>query len=165
MAEMHEQSFVAGYLAAMADLNGANTMRRTQIMFYDPEAAARHRLADEGWLDRLLAIDEVDPVIPRLEWEQRPRTEPPAPKMGIVYVFADRSRDMVKIGWTEHNVEGRRIALEKAGGCSLWLLGACDGTLQDERAFHERFADDRVTGEWFRRTPEIEAWATGLVPF
>lgn len=39
----------------------------------------------------------------------------------------------------------------------LELLATCEGDLELEKAYHRRFAANRLSGEWFERTPEIEA--------
>lgn len=40
-------------------------------------------------------------------------------------------------------------------GVVLWMMG-CENAREMERWIHRRFRDDRLAGEWFRITPEIE---------
>ena len=41
------------------------------------------------------------------------------------------------------------------------FLGALAGTLEDEKRFHEKYASDRLHGEWFRLSPEILLFLCG----
>lgn len=73
-----------------------------------------------------------------------------------VYFVTCRFANAVKIGFS---VEPRKRVREIQWGCPMpvTLEAVIPGTMEDERAFHGRFADDNLTGEWFTITPIIEA--------
>lgn len=72
---------------------------------------------------------------------------------GFVYFL--RGGDHVKIGHSR-DVEKRRAELQTGNPYQLELLAQVPGSPVDERALHKRFAAERVAGEWFRITPELE---------
>lgn len=80
---------------------------------------------------------------------------PVHPLPGVYFVTFDR--EFVKIGFAT-DITARMRALQTAMPQPLHLMLALPGTLKDERDLHRRFAADRVQGEWFRLSPEIEAF-------
>lgn len=62
----------------------------------------------------------------------------------------------VKIGYSV-DVPGRLRAHQSSSPVKLRILATASGGLQRECAYHWQFADARLHGEWFERTPEIEA--------
>lgn len=78
--------------------------------------------------------DQVHPEAP----EPRPAQAKAAP---VVYFL--RFSDRVKIGFST-NLAGRLRAIPHDE-----VLATIPGGAREERALHERFADLRVTGEWF----------------
>lgn len=92
---------------------------------------------------RLSSLDDVDPAQQPLVKERR---------RGRVYFV--RGGDFLKIGWSR-DVDGRIGDLRASGPTQLTLLGSIAGTRDDERALHERFAEIRHHGEWFRAEPEL----------
>jgi hypothetical protein len=54
----------------------------------------------------------------------------------------------IKIGSTRVDPEARRRALQAGSPVPLELVGTMQG-VHHERKLHERFADWRLTGEWF----------------
>lgn len=76
---------------------------------------------------------------------------------GRAYVyFIGPTNGPVKIGFSIAPYE--RVAnLQTAHWDKLELLAKVAGTEADERTYHDRFAAARIRGEWFSRTPEIEA--------
>lgn len=147
-----DQDFVRGYVAALAELSKPRSMERAAIICSDAEGSARATLQDADWVDALIdENDDRDEVVP---------SQPPSPpRNGTVYVFHDTARGLVKIGWTSDDVERRRLALEKAGGCDLVLLHTQPGTMLDERAIHASAEHLRVKGEWFVASPETMFFA------
>ena len=149
--EHDEESYVAGYAAALRDLNGSETMARARIITDDVEHAARASMRNERWLDEHMAL-RVD---------RCPRRTLPVhePIPGRVYVLHDATRGLVKIGYTAGSGEARRNAIAHASGLpELALIAEVDGTLADERALHERFAASRIHGEWFLIEGEVNEW-------
>jgi hypothetical protein len=71
---------------------------------------------------------------------------------GWVYFFGDD--EAVKIGWTEQ-LETRMSRL-RTGHPNAVLEAWFAGTPRVEARLHALLAPDRIRGEWFRRTPELE---------
>lgn len=71
--------------------------------------------------------------------------------------------DFIKIGRT--TCLGRRLhQFRTANPYPLELVNAIRADDHPERWFHERFAAERVKGEWFTRTDEIESIAHAYDP-
>lgn len=78
-----------------------------------------------------------------------------APSGPHVY-FIEAENGLIKIGYSA-NVALRLRALLTTSAAPLKLLGWLPGDTQTERDLHDRFAYSRSHGEWFRRTPDLEA--------
>lgn len=74
-----------------------------------------------------------------------------------VYFIRGRGTNIVKIGWTDGDPGRRLKALQTGTAFSLQLMASRPGTQADEKALHDRFAADRVNGEWFRMSPGLAA--------
>jgi hypothetical protein len=74
---------------------------------------------------------------------------------GFVYVI--KAGENVKIGFSK-DVEQRQRQLQTFFPFALELLLSMRGSVLTERQLHHRFKCSRVTGEWFRLTPDIEAF-------
>lgn len=73
---------------------------------------------------------------------------------GTVSYFVEAlGLDSVKIG-TSSNLRRRLSKLQTGSAVPLILLAT---TTVPERALHTRFAADRISGEWFRKTPALLA--------
>ena len=86
------------------------------------------------------------------------------PRLGP-FVYFVGSGDVVKIGWSK-NPELRADQLRRGGHALRPTAGLVEdpvvlayypGTKRDEAALHARFKDAHDCGEWFHRTPELEA--------
>ncbi|WP_301121065.1 GIY-YIG nuclease family protein [Mycolicibacterium fortuitum] len=77
-----------------------------------------------------------------------------------VYFIADGAGH-VKIGYAV-NVAARLAELQCGNVLPLKVLAILKGGCEAERALHERFAEHRVRGEWFRLAPEILDYIASL---
>lgn len=76
----------------------------------------------------------------------------------MVYFIRSGKRGAIKIGWAK-DVSKRLRILQTGSAEELSLIGAIPGGKRLERQIHERFAADRLTGEWFKPTAEVRRWA------
>lgn len=80
---------------------------------------------------------------------------PPATKVEVVYYLA--FSDRVKIG-TSTNIRRRLLELQYDA-----VLALERGGRQLEQSRHAQFGAHRVTGEWFRRHPELDRHINSLI--
>lgn len=73
---------------------------------------------------------------------------------GYVY-FANTSSDEVKIGFTT-DLHSRLTTLSTGSPTKLSLQFAFATTAESERLLHKHFAAERIRGEWFNLTFDIE---------
>lgn len=75
---------------------------------------------------------------------------------GEVYFITcgDGEWPFVKIGYSK-DIVGRMEALQPGAPQKLDLIGRMPGTIQVERAIHEKFSHLREHGEWFRLEDEL----------
>jgi hypothetical protein len=73
-----------------------------------------------------------------------------------VYFIAEGARGAIKIGVTDDPAK-RLAALQIGNSRPLRCLGLIDGDAYVESQWHRRFAGQRISGEWFKRTPELVA--------
>ena len=67
-------------------------------------------------------------------------------RSGYVYFF--RNGNEVKIGFTS-NPQSRQVALRTASAGKAFMARYVEGNMAAERAFHKRFAEYHLRGEWF----------------
>lgn len=72
-----------------------------------------------------------------------------------VYVVSPKDSHAVKIGWTGGPVSVRLRQLQAGHQEPLVLLREVSGPISLESAFHRRFSDQRISGEWFKLVPEM----------
>lgn len=72
----------------------------------------------------------------------------------VVYFLGPVDGDTVKIGHTR-DLETRWRELQAGNPEKLSLLGFAPGGRVEEARFHQRFAADRIRGEWFKRSPAL----------
>lgn len=85
----------------------------------------------------------------------RQRSFKPFKGRSVVY-FIGAGAGLVKIG-TTINLYARMKKLQTGSAAQLKILAVTDGGPDLESAYHQRFSLSRFRGEWFRRTPEINA--------
>jgi hypothetical protein len=68
-----------------------------------------------------------------------------------VYFVGCADVELVKIGRAK-DVQKRLVTLQIGCPLELRLLAAFGGGISSERILHQRFAEDRARGEWFRRS-------------
>lgn len=73
----------------------------------------------------------------------------PGEKLGWVYFIACSETGRCKIGFTKGDVEKRMKGLQTGAAGELRLIAMQPGTQETERRLHERFAEQRLHGEWF----------------
>lgn len=95
-----------------------------------------------------------DPLLAQAYHEIADRTE--AHKHGCVYFIEAGEGGPIKIGKTGC-LKNRLSTLQIASSAVLRVLATAPGRTHRELAYHVQFADARLNGEWFARTPEIEA--------
>lgn len=84
-------------------------------------------------------------------------------------VYFIRAGDKIKIGFarSESAVRSRYATIRNASPMPVVLLGAMEGTVEDEHALHRRFQAYRAEGEWFAAEPavlEVVAQAVEVTP-
>lgn len=79
-----------------------------------------------------------------------------AGQVGWVYFVSGAGKgDAVKIGWASKSVADRVAGLQIGSPVELRALASVVAMCAFERWCHRQFADDRLYGEWFRRTPRL----------
>lgn len=73
----------------------------------------------------------------------------------MIYFIRDDATQLIKIGFTAGEVENRLRSLQTGCPGKLVVILQIDGSEQDETAWHQRFADARERGEWFRPISEL----------
>lgn len=110
---------------------------------------------------------ELRPVVVRgeLRWPEEEafewaRTSHSARKTRIYFV-QEGEGGPVKIGnstWPERRLQDHQCGNPR----TLYLLGSFAATRSTEREIHERFAEQRLTGEWFQPTTELLEYVLGV---
>lgn len=79
----------------------------------------------------------------------------------MIYFITARSLGLVKIGYADKAQE-RFHTIQSHSPVALILERVREGGPKEECALHTLFADVRERGEWFRITPELDAYMAGL---
>lgn len=113
------------------------------------------------------AIDAVERALIRVRRntakfaEQVLQKQRAAEAAGVVYFVRHGSDGPIKIGKTRED-PGRRVGCLQTGNpVPLVLLAVVPGYSETEAQLHERFAEHRIAGEWFRAAPELLAFIDG----
>lgn len=73
----------------------------------------------------------------------------------MIYYIACTATERLKIGYTQGEPEVRLKQLQTGSASDLRLIACHHGTLDDERRLHEKFADQRLRGEWFQMSEDL----------
>lgn len=79
-------------------------------------------------------------------------------------LYAICAGDAIKFGYTSGSPSARLESLQCGNARKLVLVASWDGSLEDERHLHERFAEYRVHGEWFLPSDEVVAFVRSKRP-
>jgi hypothetical protein len=79
----------------------------------------------------------------------------------LVYFIEAVGLDLIKICYAR-DIRKRMRRLSTGCPAPLRLLGTFPGGLEIERHYHKRLAACRAHGEWFRRSPALDAVLAGL---
>lgn len=82
-------------------------------------------------------------------------------RSSVIYIVSRGIDGAVKIGWTS-DVERRVRELRKETRDTIAILAMLPGDKPDELRLHSRFQDDRIGGEWFRRSSKMVAFLNAL---
>lgn len=74
-----------------------------------------------------------------------------------VYAIEAKELGRVKIGYTAKDVAFRLKSLQVGSPCTLTLVGTVPGNQEEESRLHNKYASQRISGEWFTRSPELMA--------
>lgn len=102
------------------------------------------------------AAERENELLEKMEGVQQ--SAPPRfrePKAQLVYFIGSESGP-IKIGIASQPIY-RLKSLQTGHHERLELLATCEGGQPLEYAYHQRFAEHRLAGEWFKRTPELLA--------
>jgi hypothetical protein len=120
----------------------------------DPEFAKRYAelvpLADRARAKRLVSQSEK---AKRAAAARDRRLAAATRRAGLIY-FIGSSSGPVKIGFTT-NIQSRLHRLQMNSPRKLRVLAAYPGSRRDELMLHRQCANDRLHGEWFKRTPAL----------
>lgn len=74
----------------------------------------------------------------------------------VVYFAESRSEGRIKIGFST-DVESRLKSLKTGCPSGLFLIGTIPGDFELEKKWHTQWASNRISGEWFKKTPDLNA--------
>ncbi|QTH19613.1 GIY-YIG nuclease family protein [Rhizorhabdus wittichii] len=129
---------------------------KTRYRFRRVRMPSRYLPGEPGSDVFMAAYDECLSAIERPKPPRPPRRKPKV-LSGQPYVyFIGERRGPVKIG-TSNDVMRRLCDMQVSYPRRLSVLAVTPGGADIERMYHQHFAGDRMSGEWFRRTPALMA--------
>jgi hypothetical protein len=81
----------------------------------------------------------------------------PKPPEGHMVYFVGGETGPVKIGFTQQPIKERLKCIQNGSPVKLYVLATQPARRQREGVYHRQFAKYRLHGEWFERSPEIQA--------
>lgn len=126
---------------------------RWMITWYDPDKRS-HRYRSTRTTDRKAAEAALKKFAATTDIQ--PGARYVAPRHPTTVYFVAGEVGAVKIG-SARDVNKRLIDLQCGSPITLKVLATVEGGQKREREYHRQFAAHRLHGEWFSRTPEIEA--------
>lgn len=150
---------------------GIYLKKGTDIWFYDFEYRGKRYARSIGRVNEETAEEIFTIVRARIiqaYWAKESLSDPSLPAQRkllaggprnlaiycwIYFVYAPE-QSLIKIGQTTQ-LEHRLAALDTSSPAPLYLLGKRRATPQTETRLHERFAQKRSHGEWFRVTAPL----------
>jgi hypothetical protein len=88
------------------------------------------------------------------------QSAPPIEFGDCLYFIQSGTGGPIKIGYTKQ-LATRLKAIHRINAGSIRFLGAISGTRTDEKRFHQKYAPDRLHGEWFRLSPDLLLFLCG----
>lgn len=73
----------------------------------------------------------------------------------MIYYIACTATERMKIGYTRGEPEVRLKQLQTGSAAALRLVACHQGSPTSEKELHERFATDRIRGEWFKMSDAL----------
>lgn len=127
--------------------------RHATAQIGDLTLCSHHATRLRDWAYDLVRREEQERISAENRERRERRWDPDGPS--VVY-YLRRADGLIKIG-VSTRLHERKLALQRDHG-SLDLLVKHWGDRRTERETHERFANDRITGEWFRPSPALLRW-------
>lgn len=82
---------------------------------------------------------------------------------GQIYFIETEDGNFIKIGFSKQViVRLSQLGTLRPGHFSLRVVGSMPGSIAIEKWLHERFAEERDNGEWFKRTPRLSAFIDSI---
>lgn len=106
----------------------------------------------------LRKIIKETPLSYKTKWIRRPLliVKNRKAKNGVVYfIQQDNNEGHIKIGFTQQDVNKRRLSLQSNCQSKLNVLCAIKGTDKLEKRLHKKFQKDRLYSEWFSPSKDI----------
>lgn len=72
-----------------------------------------------------------------------------------VYFIQEGESGPIKIGYAHTDVKSRMKSMQTSNSSELHLLATIPAKIYDERAWHHRFRNDRLRGEWFTPSRDL----------
>ncbi len=88
------------------------------------------------------------------------QSAPPVEYGDCLYFIQSGTGGPIKIGYTKQ-LATRLKAIHMMNAGSVRFLGALSGNRTDEKRLHQKYASDRLHGEWFRLSPDLLLFLCG----